>query len=465
MEQMGGSVRKRKTRILETGISPDYTSDWTVIEAIRECIQNWIDVRAEYDAKGSITWKDGMAILKDFGPGMGMRHLAIGISEKGERSIGQFGEGLKLALLVLAREGRAIQIRTNGHIIEPEIGYSKAYETDVLRFRVTQMEARHTAIHIGTSMRVECSREELRAGRKFFIQFASRSPKFRWLERGHLSREDEEGGYVFVNGARVAKIEDALFNHHLEGPEASKALNRDRNTVDAAIIRKLAALSLRETSSREVMETVILDVTRGGRSWEAELPMPWGLHKDRARLWKRAWNKVTSDKAVLSSEAVINAQASYRGFQVVEVPYRWVAFLRNAGVPTAADAINVSTLRQKWGRILLKDLTPGEREILAWSKRVCRRVMGELPAIVIADNLEGLGAGAPGAEFAGVYDPGSDRVFLRRLILIDRFRTLHTLLHELVHRSSKAADLTPKFQDALLDVAVELLIVPPDDGV
>ena len=87
-----------------------YRSQWGVWEAIREIFTNSMD---EIGDLPNMHTDNDVCIIEDQGEGMTKRQfLLLGISEKKERKniIGQFGEGLKIGLVILLREGCNITI-------------------------------------------------------------------------------------------------------------------------------------------------------------------------------------------------------------------------------------------------------------------------------------------------------------------------------------------------------------------
>lgn len=90
---------------MEYPISSNYVSAWTVQDAVRELLQNAMD---------SGEWRVENNTLINKGT-LRPEHFLLGCSEKSSSdAIGQFGEGLKLALLVLARNGYKIYINSAG---------------------------------------------------------------------------------------------------------------------------------------------------------------------------------------------------------------------------------------------------------------------------------------------------------------------------------------------------------------
>ena len=100
------------------GIARQYvkTRGWGVWQAYREIVQNALD-EMQYVLN---IWPDGYpcfnintnSVVSDLGRGLAVRHLLVGTSEKPEWSRGRFGEGLKLALMVLINLGVPVYIRS-----------------------------------------------------------------------------------------------------------------------------------------------------------------------------------------------------------------------------------------------------------------------------------------------------------------------------------------------------------------
>lgn len=122
----------------ELSLSVDYVNNWGTWEAVREIWQNALDFNNythtwtshELDNKPNvlrITSKD-VALEKDT--------LLLGKSTKAndKKTIGQFGEGYKLACLVLARMGKKVTIYNacRNEIWRPRIVKSRRYKAEIL---------------------------------------------------------------------------------------------------------------------------------------------------------------------------------------------------------------------------------------------------------------------------------------------------------------------------------------------
>ena len=110
-------------------LSRNYVSDWGVEEAIRELIQNCLDQDDHeiYVSGSSLT-------INSYGASIPNEYLLLGNGGKSrdDDNRGGFNEGLKLALLIFAREEVDITFNNAGVVWTPVIEYSELYKTECL---------------------------------------------------------------------------------------------------------------------------------------------------------------------------------------------------------------------------------------------------------------------------------------------------------------------------------------------
>lgn len=123
------------TKLIPLSLSESYVSAWGTWEAIREILQNAID---EPEHTIQFMESEGKIIVTNSGV-IPTASLLLGNSSKqgDSETIGQFGEGFKLALLVLARQGKKVTIINDGDLWEPVFEYSDLFEDKCLHIRVT----------------------------------------------------------------------------------------------------------------------------------------------------------------------------------------------------------------------------------------------------------------------------------------------------------------------------------------
>lgn len=117
-------------KVYELPLSPDYVRHWGVVEAVRELIQNAIDSEAEFEYA---LLPDGL-VLRSRGVTLNPSTLVLGVTSKAddERAIGSFGEGYKIALLVLARCEKVVAVLNGSVTWSPEFRQSLQFGTRLL---------------------------------------------------------------------------------------------------------------------------------------------------------------------------------------------------------------------------------------------------------------------------------------------------------------------------------------------
>lgn len=113
-----------KSGNIEYGITRSYakTRKWGAWESVREIIQNALDENERATGQAKYTQvidNKGLHII-DEGQGIAIHNLLVGESEKSCWARGRFGEGLKVAFIVLLDLGYRIEIISGDIIIRPQ---------------------------------------------------------------------------------------------------------------------------------------------------------------------------------------------------------------------------------------------------------------------------------------------------------------------------------------------------------
>lgn len=121
----------------ELSISPNYVSTWSLWEALRELYQNVLDeVQTNESALAIFKYDRDTRTLRigNRGSILSASTLLLGATNKegDENMIGQYGEGYKLALLILVREGYRVKIYNGDVMWTPKLVHSKTFNSEVL---------------------------------------------------------------------------------------------------------------------------------------------------------------------------------------------------------------------------------------------------------------------------------------------------------------------------------------------
>lgn len=201
-------------------LSPDYVSHWGLWEAVRELLQNSIDLQNQ-DAKNKVIFQYELAtetliIGNEYGPKLEPKTLLLGHTTKknDDDAIGQFGEGYKLALLVLCRMQYDVEVLTDDHKWTPAIDYSHEFQSMLLE--------------INTENTNECVR-----GARFIIKGVSYSD-YDMLTQKYLPNAERNTllprkGDVFVEGLFVCHHDKLDHGYNFAANQIT--LDRDRRMV------------------------------------------------------------------------------------------------------------------------------------------------------------------------------------------------------------------------------------------
>ena len=223
-------------RKYELTLSPDYIPTWTVTDAIREIYQNAIDeeqldpenkVRTSYDGKSLLTISNTKSVLNT-------NTLLLGTSTKTENNqvIGQFGEGYKLAALVLLRLGKTMEIHNlgNAEIWRPRFVNSKRFGSQILTFFIEDItDTPDIAAPLLSFIISGITPEEYEeiVNSNLHLQKPTERRK---TERGDILTDPKYAGKVFVNGLLIHVNADLRYGYDIKPQWLS--INRDRRMVD-----------------------------------------------------------------------------------------------------------------------------------------------------------------------------------------------------------------------------------------
>jgi hypothetical protein len=111
-------------------LSPDYCADWTPEDAIRELLANSLDDTSKFQYS-----YDGDELrITSVGVQIPPSTLLLGNTTKRDDSdsVGMFGEGYKIAMLILCREGFGITVLNGKKLWQPVYEYCDLFESDAL---------------------------------------------------------------------------------------------------------------------------------------------------------------------------------------------------------------------------------------------------------------------------------------------------------------------------------------------
>lgn len=212
---------------VEYPISSQYCENWTTVEALREIIANMLDARAPWECD----WINGTGVFRDQGAGFAASCLMLGEGEsKDGEQIGQFREGLKLALLTLARLGKRVALETTQFAVRTAAMEMTGLGKEGLVLYVDHGHKQEQ----GTQVRVQCDESEFKAARAMFLQL--NVDVVACYEDTNGNRvfdllDGQDSGGIYVNGLLTEGHGKWAWNYDLRGSRIKSAMNRDRTVL------------------------------------------------------------------------------------------------------------------------------------------------------------------------------------------------------------------------------------------
>lgn len=220
----------------ELTLTANYVSDWTFNDAMRELIQNGIDQEVlDPGNKFDMQYDSSTQILRLISPKskLSVNTLLLGKSSKSnnEDTVGQFGEGYKIAALVLNRLGKTFTIYNNEkkQVWNSRFKNSPKWLEKILAFYVSTNEPteRGLVIEVGNvdSYEYDCLED-------VWINFEDRYEEIEKIhtQYGDIITDEYYKGKVFVSGLAIDYGGSLDFGYNFK-PQYIK-LERDRKTCD-----------------------------------------------------------------------------------------------------------------------------------------------------------------------------------------------------------------------------------------
>ncbi|APQ14647.1 hypothetical protein BJP27_24040 (plasmid) [Pseudomonas oryzihabitans] len=256
-------------------VSRDYVRHWKLHEAVRELLQNALDSDSpfEYSFEG-----DTLTITSRYAS-LSPRTLLLGVTTKADRAdtIGSFGEGYKLALLVLLREGYPVIVRNGAKIWTPVFEYSEDYGAEVMVINETDADSDCQAVEFVIMGIDEAQQREIRSH-----CLLMQPPMHNVIAVGQGNILPDRPGQLFVGGLFVCTLGRMAYGYDIK-PEFIQ-LERDRQTVKTWEVEVEIARMWLVTEQWELIARLMADGTHDVEDIRL-LPLPTGLADACAKEW------------------------------------------------------------------------------------------------------------------------------------------------------------------------------------
>ncbi len=247
----------------ELPLVKNYVAHWGLKEAVRELFQNALDCDSPFD----VQFKDNILEITSVNSTLQARSLLLGATTKNDdpKSIGQFGEGYKIAMLVLVRLGKFVQILNGKFSWVPTFRESKIYDGEKT---LHVIEHKHDVKgHVGLKFRIcGITDDEYELIRLSCIHLWDDEQRGTYTQTS-MGRIYPFPNKLYVNGLYVC---DTELNHSYDVLPEFITLERDRQTVSSWDLKYTAKemwfLTKQYDKIAEMMEADAPEMTYAGFS-------------------------------------------------------------------------------------------------------------------------------------------------------------------------------------------------------
>lgn len=246
----------------ELSLTSNYVRDWDITDAVREFFQNALDQETQNSENTAYYNYDATTETMTIGNRLSVlsaKSLLLGHTSKNDNdfTVGQFGEGYKIATLVALRTGHPVTIYNYGkkEVWRPRMVKSRRYEGEQILTFFTEKHMFTSVPHNNLEITIENISEEeyhLIVETNLHLQ-EERGPVNSTLY-GDILREERYRGRIYVNGLFITQLEDLEFGYDIK--PAFIDLDRDRGMVKSFDVYWITSRMWGTIRGEDLVETV-----------------------------------------------------------------------------------------------------------------------------------------------------------------------------------------------------------------
>lgn len=249
-------------------ISPSYVSDWTYVEAIRELFQNALDNQVAEEGNDlyfNYNEEEQQLTIGNKTSLLEINSLLMGYSTKrdDEKTIGRHGEGYKVALMVLLREGKRVTVANFGKKELWNIKFIKSRTFNGEMITEVNINKNHIfkkTPHNNLEFIIDGITAEEYANLVKYnlnLQESVDGVEFIGTPNGDLLLKEEERGNLYVSGLFITNNEKLTKGYNFK--PASVKLDRDRRLIPDFDLYWTIGEILRNVEDTTLISQMILD--------------------------------------------------------------------------------------------------------------------------------------------------------------------------------------------------------------
>ena len=409
--------------------------NWEEWHIIREFISNALDSVNMDISKVEINTQEGFVHIHDMGTGYPMVYAKrIGASSKknDSTSIGQFGEGSKLAMLACIRKEIQVMLCSQNWMIVPKSVESEGqqilmydiFETDEpIPGSVVVIEATEGILEIINDLP------------SYFLHYNNCVCLFGSLKAGICPLPSSNKARLYNKGVYVKDI-IALYSYAI----SLEKLNRDRDLISQSDMAYAIRDLWENVSDKELIKNLLTASMLPNEQKQQFIEFRSTLYSNHKDIWAEAFREMFGLTACLFSDEIASREASHLGFNVVKMDYCFNNILTSGGIKYDKHGLS-----DDYEFVFSSNLDNEEKTTLNKLPLYAQLAGFEIPSeIKVFDEYKNHD------DIPGLYNPVNQQVYLRKDILKSNFpEALYTFLHELNHFETCSDDMSREFAEGL----------------
>jgi hypothetical protein len=238
-------------------ISDKYLPHWSILDGIREFLQNAYDSDKQHSSETvKVEYADNILAISNKGT-IEPETLLLGNGTKSGNDglSGQFGEGYKLGSLVLARNNIKVSIEDGlGNLYKPSIEFRSDLNSNIFVFTKEELEAENTQANQVIITISPVSDEQFNSILNNTLELKHPGVS----SKNIILYDPEEKGRIYINGLYVTTLSEFQYGYNFRSNRVST--NRDRNLVSTFSVKWETSKLWQETITDENTTATVADL-------------------------------------------------------------------------------------------------------------------------------------------------------------------------------------------------------------
>lgn len=417
--------------------------NWSSYQIVREFLCNALDSVSLDINKVEISQVKNQVIIHDQGNGYPIvlaKRIGASSKKNDPSSIGQFGEGSKLALLTCIRKDIKVMLGSQDWLILPKSVEMEGQE--VLMYDIYETTTPIT----GSIVILEATPEIITIINHLPDYFLHYSKDICLYGSTSCGIYPLSGGKakLYNKGIYIRDI-DGLFSYAI----SIEKLNRDRDLINHSDVAYKVRDLWESVDNTELIKVLIAASSLPSNQRNKLVEFYTTMYSNYPQAWVEAFCELYGQNACLFTDDIAEREASCLGYNVVRMEYNFVNILNNGGIKFDKEGLSddfefvFSTTLNKDEKITLFKLL----------------TFAELSGFEVPERIKVFDEYKQHPDIPGLYNTEKQLIYLRRDLLNSNFEeALYVFLHEACHHSTQADDISREFADGLCRKLTTMLL-------